>query len=428
MASFHQRLLKARQAAGWTQQQLARQAHVSRQTVSHWETGRQLPDEETMERLRALLSQLEAETPEETQGDCGEEKKAKAPLPGWLWLLILGMVCLLLVVAVRALLLQPQEAAEGSQPVALPVAAEENQPADAPAAESTAVYPAIDSLDWYRQQPANDDPAKAYVDVVPHRTEARLANIFAGEEPSWRVGFDVVERNGISFYTDWLTITVFTPEGEKMWDDRMAGRDLVEWMDPDLTAENPYYEWQNAISDEGAGWYCLAVEGHDEAGNQLAFGNGIRLVDELQPDWEKEEFLTAGQPEAGKAFLSITAREGEKLYITRGGNPYSGEDCYLYTQLVTNTGDAALTITRYDVAYFNGDALYFQSDSAGESFMRWCGESDTILAPGETWVLESFEPVSPMDLMCFRVVGLDESGEELQFTGVIVPTGEYPAP
>ena len=38
------KLRQARQRTGMTQEQVAREIHVSRQTISNWETGKSLPD------------------------------------------------------------------------------------------------------------------------------------------------------------------------------------------------------------------------------------------------------------------------------------------------------------------------------------------------------------------------------------------------
>ena len=51
MKSFSEQLLKARAASGMTQEQLAQAVHVSRAAVSHWETGRYLPDFQTIQTL-----------------------------------------------------------------------------------------------------------------------------------------------------------------------------------------------------------------------------------------------------------------------------------------------------------------------------------------------------------------------------------------
>ncbi|WP_407894275.1 helix-turn-helix domain-containing protein [Lacticaseibacillus sp. N501-2] len=52
---FEQTLRQTRQQRGMTQQQLAERLFVSRQTVSSWETGRNLPNLETLAGLAELL-------------------------------------------------------------------------------------------------------------------------------------------------------------------------------------------------------------------------------------------------------------------------------------------------------------------------------------------------------------------------------------
>lgn len=53
--SFAEQLVAARTAAGLTQAQLAEALHMSRQGISHWETGRALPDAETLRQLSQVL-------------------------------------------------------------------------------------------------------------------------------------------------------------------------------------------------------------------------------------------------------------------------------------------------------------------------------------------------------------------------------------
>jgi ribosome-binding protein aMBF1 (putative translation factor) len=48
-------LTQQREAKGWSQSALARKAAVSRSVVSHWETGRGVPDEAQSQRLAALF-------------------------------------------------------------------------------------------------------------------------------------------------------------------------------------------------------------------------------------------------------------------------------------------------------------------------------------------------------------------------------------
>lgn len=55
MDDFCLRLAEARKVQGMTQEQLAQQLHVSRQTVSHWENGRALPDVVMLQQLEEVL-------------------------------------------------------------------------------------------------------------------------------------------------------------------------------------------------------------------------------------------------------------------------------------------------------------------------------------------------------------------------------------
>lgn len=413
MTSFHEELTNARKAAGLTQTQLAKQLHVSRQTVSHWENGRMTPDGESAAKLRQLLP-LAAEAPSTADEETPPAPAAKQ-MPGWLWLCILGAACLALILTVRAIL-PPARPVEVTAPAVVET--------EAPAATSAPVLPADYPLEWYQNPPANDDPTKAYVDVVPHRTEARLMGTDASDDPGWRIGFDVAERNGIDFHTEKMTLIQFAPEGWVYSTEVIAARELVEYVDADLNQSNPYFEWQTMSYDYEAGWYGLAVEGVDANGNPLAFGDVIRLVNEPEPLPVKADFLVEQVPLKGKPHLTIAAREGEVIPLVPGGDPYSGEPAYAFTQLVTNTGDAPLTITSYQVAYYLGDELYFHSDSAGESFARWCGESSATIQPGQMWVMDTFEPDSPMDLLCYRIVGMTEDGEEMSFVGHLRLTKE----
>lgn len=53
--SLNETLRQSRKAKGYTQEQLAQLLHVSRQTISNWETGRASPDYELLKQLSALL-------------------------------------------------------------------------------------------------------------------------------------------------------------------------------------------------------------------------------------------------------------------------------------------------------------------------------------------------------------------------------------
>ena len=52
--SIHQNLRDLRAARGMTQDQVAERLHITRQTVSNYETGRSQPDLDTLVRLAGL--------------------------------------------------------------------------------------------------------------------------------------------------------------------------------------------------------------------------------------------------------------------------------------------------------------------------------------------------------------------------------------
>lgn len=55
MSSIGERISDVRKARGYTQDQLAERIHVSRQTISHWENERALPDFESIKQLSQVL-------------------------------------------------------------------------------------------------------------------------------------------------------------------------------------------------------------------------------------------------------------------------------------------------------------------------------------------------------------------------------------
>ena len=55
MANIGEKIMQARKAKGLTQDALAQMVNVSRQTVSHWENGRALPDVTTAAQLSKVL-------------------------------------------------------------------------------------------------------------------------------------------------------------------------------------------------------------------------------------------------------------------------------------------------------------------------------------------------------------------------------------
>ena len=82
MSSIGENIRVLRLARGWTQEQLAEQLHLTRQAVSHYESGRTVPDIDTCRRLAELFG-VELEVVLEGEGE-------PAPTPRWIPWLTLG--------------------------------------------------------------------------------------------------------------------------------------------------------------------------------------------------------------------------------------------------------------------------------------------------------------------------------------------------
>lgn len=82
--TFAEQLVAARKAAGLTQEQLGEKLHMSRQGISHWETGRALPDVESLRQLSQVLGYdfITSQALEEPGGaDAAKEAVPPAPAP-----------------------------------------------------------------------------------------------------------------------------------------------------------------------------------------------------------------------------------------------------------------------------------------------------------------------------------------------------------
>ena len=120
MDDYGARMAEARKARGLTQEQMAQMLHVSRQTVSHWENGRALPDVMMAQQIGAVLGfnedgiRRDGVEPEATVTASADKRSARAA--GWIagcTVLLIGIVCGLLMGAIlhQANALQPGQAA-----------------------------------------------------------------------------------------------------------------------------------------------------------------------------------------------------------------------------------------------------------------------------------------------------------------------------
>ncbi|MDO5784441.1 MAG: helix-turn-helix transcriptional regulator [Eubacteriales bacterium] len=103
---FHENLKALRQKKGYTQEALAIELHVVRQTVSKWEKGLSVPDADILQRLAEVLevsvSQLlGADVPDDTQGRneiaeqlarINEQLAISNRRSRWIWKIVFGIL------------------------------------------------------------------------------------------------------------------------------------------------------------------------------------------------------------------------------------------------------------------------------------------------------------------------------------------------
>ena len=116
------RIRERRRALGLTQDQLADMLHVSRQTVSHWETGRVTPDLENLSQLAEALEcsfVIGEKEPEATPDDAvdaddvpapGDEKSSAPRRQRSLWIALTAAILLIALTAGVLALMRPDAA------------------------------------------------------------------------------------------------------------------------------------------------------------------------------------------------------------------------------------------------------------------------------------------------------------------------------
>lgn len=177
--TFAQQLTAARKAAGLTQEQLGEKMHMSRQGISHWETGRSLPDAETLKLLSQALNYdfITSEALVETESPVPEEQRTERPAKV-LWIrrgLSIGLLLLACLAVVLLLVLLP-------------------------GGEKT---------------PAPAD--RAVVQIVPAQNPIEPSyDPVLGPDPWWIFRFAITEKAGVEFTVEKMTYTYTYHNGEQL--------------------------------------------------------------------------------------------------------------------------------------------------------------------------------------------------------------------
>ena len=81
MKTLAEQLVAARKACGMTQEQLSEALNMSRQAISHWETGRSLPDAEMLVKISKVLKYNFVTSEALTEEPVAEAPAVEVPVP-----------------------------------------------------------------------------------------------------------------------------------------------------------------------------------------------------------------------------------------------------------------------------------------------------------------------------------------------------------
>jgi transcriptional regulator with XRE-family HTH domain len=258
-----------------SQEQFAEKVHASRQTVSHWETGRRTPKEDDIHEIEAVFNhhfemdgdEIEAETPvqEEISAEqpIADENKAdkhsvfNKTVPIWLCAAITGGTVLIMLIIMLCVTTNMQNQIETLRnPAAKPY-----------------------TLAWYQQttEPIVDQP---YIHIAVSEEPIKAVPNPEGEGPDmWFFNITFLERNGIPFEVEEVLFQYFNASATTdtySYDKEFL---LKEWGDNVVPAHGQQ-QWSGGIPVQAVSAIGIMMKGKDTAGNDLIFKGIIHFSQE----------------------------------------------------------------------------------------------------------------------------------------------------
>ena len=381
MQSFAEQLNAVRKQRNITQEQLAERMNVSRTTISRWESGKIMPDLDTIRLLSQLLDynffsyeNTPAEEPAEAPAPESEELPAPKPKKHRIWLLIAIVVC----IAVACAALIPR----------------------------------------FLSKP------EANVNAFPLSTVAYLET---DEEigDCWRVTFAFQNESDVPFTPDHAVVLFY--ENDRIDDKiQMSYDEIRPWMDGDtLRRDDSPLHLQFTTNHLYLTRMECAMYGTDANGHELQFRASVKLSQEYatKPVKAEDQFGTlaeyiraheSAKPEPGKAFLNVyTAVNPVKPIISE---EFENRPMWLFDIQAAETNGVDFTVTDVQLIYF-GDAWHIDRFDYTPERLDW--PSDTIAAY-KTASLTCGLPVQTMEGVGVSVFGKDANGNSMTFYGYVL--------
>ena len=276
--SIGDQIRDARNHLGWSQDTLGDKIHMSRQTVSHWETGRKSVPIEYISTLEEVLQckfdieQEPVETAEDQVSEASaprkmqtaEARKRSLPtflqksIPAWLCVTIAGGIFVVMLIIMLCTTSDLQR-----QIVAL---------------EKSSVPPY--SLAWYQQRDVEEE-GQAFITITTDSNPVKaVPDPDGGEQNIWRYTISMIEHNGISFTVNEIALQPFNGNVPMKTIVEYAEKIASEWGENMIPA-NGMQCWHTGMPVQAISHMGILVKGIDAKGNALEFRSIVEFSHEL---------------------------------------------------------------------------------------------------------------------------------------------------
>lgn len=254
MPTFAEQLREVRKARDFTQDQLAREMNVSRQTISHWENGRAVPDLDTIKRLSQVLDHNFLAV----QGVAEEEQSvlgAKEPSA------------------------QPGEEFARETPVRQTVSAPRRRRFVLPAVLGAVLLCAVVVV--FLVMNGRPSGKQAQVSIVP--MENPVHAIYWEDYPDgvgWFYEFRIEETAGVPFTVHQLDSIIINDNGGE-GTHSFTGEDVAQWWGSDTLVQNSPQSLGGGFPLQDVKGVRIVLNGTDANGNELSFEGSLELSKEI---------------------------------------------------------------------------------------------------------------------------------------------------
>lgn len=412
MKTFSEQLLAARKASGKTQEQLADQLNVSRPMISHWETGRSLPDLETIKRLSQALSYNflqeedpdfadQLEVPDAPEDNSPRKKRGHTALLGFL----VGVV---VTIAVALFVFLPKFPGD--------------LPAYKPFVESGGASP-----EWFKQ-PNERVEGQAYLDIFSPENPLKVTLSDDGEEEAmWMYDIRLEEQNGIDFTIERHVLAMFYSDTMVLLDSADAQAITSMWGFNTILGGESFWIFGEIPrrSMKSIGFMFVGV---DANGNELVFRYHLELSQALkEANTSTEESERAASEAAVREMLATYKQPNERIEgqayvdISTGENPlravrsgaFTSGLGWRYTFAFEEMNGINFTVEKATLAYFISETKAYQYTYNALELSQWWNHN-VIAGHGEyLWPGErAFQDMYGIGIM---VEGEDANGNQRAF-------------